>query len=621
MRLRGEQAGFTGWMCRDPEPGAGGALRVRILAVLILCSLSLGPGCAVRRQLNLMALHPDSDFEIIPEDYALEPETLWVPSEGALIHAWLFHAPAPVATVVFCNGNSGNKEIFLPLVPRFLSAGYDVVLFDYRGFGLSTGTPNLYRLVDDAVGVVDAVISRSPDRPLALFGASLGAVVATGVARDRGAAVDALVLESTFSPREGCHRMLGGIRGACLCPLLVPGRWEVGRQLPRLSQPILMLHGTGDRISPLAEAGTLYRDLSERQGTQELWVAEGAGHSPGLLGKYGRQYVSRLEEFLEAYLTRRQPPPAAGVWRFLPGVRDSGGRGGDVGTKGVAEVAFPARRAIPGAGSPVEISVVYPDGTGATLHFWLDATASVVEMPVDSPPLALSARVVAFPVRREGDGWVLEGPAAERRIGDLQQGLQEAIGSEFSPFTLLTYGRPRRLPGNRIAWEPFVVTADERRSKGETLRTLEVEARQAAASATERGELARMADLLARLAAAQQLYGFPDEARDLYATSLETLPDSPEALVIYGDGSWQIGFDGSVRPALNELIDLARSPDERSRWVGRLGEWVHRGEARRARLLQWRTREEATAPPPAETRQKLEGGRDIQPVPREAVSD
>ena len=56
--------------------------------------------------------------------------------------------PKPIASAVFCHGNSGNLTNFAEVMPHLVNAGYNVLLFDYRGFGKSTGRPSLQGVID-----------------------------------------------------------------------------------------------------------------------------------------------------------------------------------------------------------------------------------------------------------------------------------------------------------------------------------------------------------------------------------------------------------------------------------------------------------------------------------------
>jgi alpha-beta hydrolase superfamily lysophospholipase len=117
--------------------------------------------------------------------------------DGEQLRAWQLHAPAPRALIVYFHGNGGNLSVWAPILSDIARHGYEVIAFDYRGYGLSTGRPSergLYRDVDAVVA--HAARARTPSLPLVFWGRSLGTAMAayasTLVRPDR------LVLEAGF---------------------------------------------------------------------------------------------------------------------------------------------------------------------------------------------------------------------------------------------------------------------------------------------------------------------------------------------------------------------------------------------------------------------------------------
>ena len=93
-------------------------------------------------------------------------------------------AKKPIASALFCHGNTGNLTNVASVMPHMLDAGYNILLFDYRGFGLSTGRPSLNGVVDDGVIAAkfhDAI--RPKHLPSILYGYSLGGGIAAQVLR------------------------------------------------------------------------------------------------------------------------------------------------------------------------------------------------------------------------------------------------------------------------------------------------------------------------------------------------------------------------------------------------------------------------------------------------------
>lgn len=151
----------------------------------------------------------------------------------------------PHPTIVYHHGNKHHLVEYWDRVELLFRAGFDVVIYDYRGFGRSTGASTEASLLADAESVVRWVRER-PDVDTAFiyaYGYSLGGVPALHHAVDLGG-VRGIVLESVFS--SGAALVRSGT------VLDVPHQWLLGssydnrERASRLRAPVLHLHGTDD---------------------------------------------------------------------------------------------------------------------------------------------------------------------------------------------------------------------------------------------------------------------------------------------------------------------------------------------------------------------------------------
>src|SRR5688572_16004151 len=82
-----------------------------------------------------------------PTDYGIPEgavdEYFFETPDGEELHGWYCRAEKPVASGVFCHGNTANLTLTADVIPHLLSAGFNVLFFDYRGFGKSTGVPTI----------------------------------------------------------------------------------------------------------------------------------------------------------------------------------------------------------------------------------------------------------------------------------------------------------------------------------------------------------------------------------------------------------------------------------------------------------------------------------------------
>lgn len=193
-------------------------------------------------------------------------------SDGERLSAWLLEPAQPRADIVYFHGNGGNLSIWLPVFAELFLQGFRVLAVDYRGYGLSTGTPTeegVYR--DAAAAVRYAAAHRSPGRPLVFWGRSLGVSIAAFATS--AVTPDALVLESGFPDKASVVRDQPVLRA-----LNVFGayRFPAVELLRGFQKPVLVMHGDADRIIPFA----LGEELFDRIGAPKEFVrVSGADHN------------------------------------------------------------------------------------------------------------------------------------------------------------------------------------------------------------------------------------------------------------------------------------------------------------------------------------------------------
>jgi alpha-beta hydrolase superfamily lysophospholipase len=182
-------------------------------------------------------------------------EQHWIDTpDGEQLYAWYCRAERPRASAVFCHGNTGNLTKTADVIPHFLAAGINVLFFDYRGFGRSTGIATYRGVIADGV-----TTSRFHDRirpkeiPSILYGYSLGGGVAAQVILRHP--FDGLILQSTFTSLPEVTRFL--------YPTL-PLHWFAGKLfdtlnvVKRLQVPLLVMHGTADETCPCRMGTEIY---------------------------------------------------------------------------------------------------------------------------------------------------------------------------------------------------------------------------------------------------------------------------------------------------------------------------------------------------------------------------
>jgi len=231
--------------------------------------------------------------------------------DGTRLHGWFFapkgDAARAKATIIQFHGNAENISTHFQAVVWLAREGFNVFVFDYRGYGGSDGTPNRDGVQDDAVAAVRWVRGRpdvDPER-LILLGQSLGAAIAVHLAAGpERAGVRAVVLESGFSSYRAIVRdKLADhiVTWALQWPLsfLVSDRYRPQDDIANIAPiPVLIIHGTDDPVVPYHHAQTLYAAAHE---PKTLWTIQGGGHTAAF-GRYREIYRPRLVAFLDQLL-------------------------------------------------------------------------------------------------------------------------------------------------------------------------------------------------------------------------------------------------------------------------------------------------------------------------------
>jgi hypothetical protein len=199
--------------------------------------------------------------------------------------------------VLFSHGNAGNIGDRLLSVKLFRELGYDTLVYDYGGYGTSSGKPTEQRCYDD-IRAMWAYLTETrgvaPER-IVLFGRSLGAGVSCQLATEVDAG--AVILESAFLSVPAMAKTLYPI-----FPFgwLIRHRFDNEAKVGTLRSPVLFVHSPDDEIIPYEHGQRLFALASEPKAFLEIR----GGHNEGFW-MTGEAYGAGLEEFLGRYVGTR----------------------------------------------------------------------------------------------------------------------------------------------------------------------------------------------------------------------------------------------------------------------------------------------------------------------------
>ncbi len=192
--------------------------------------------------------------------------------------------------VLFFMGNGGSLAYFTLSLDAHQDAGRTVAAMAYPGGGGIPGRASEVRLKADALAAYDWLATQH-DGPIAVHGFSLGTGLAIHVAASRQ--VEAIVLDAPYTTL--CELMTkGSYLPACYLPAVQ--KWRSVDDVPALTAPVLIQHGTADQLIPISHGERLAAAM-EGAGLQvRFQPIEGATHN-NLPGQPG--YQARIDAFLD----------------------------------------------------------------------------------------------------------------------------------------------------------------------------------------------------------------------------------------------------------------------------------------------------------------------------------
>ena len=275
----------------------------RCLICLLFPILLLPAGCS--SDLHYI-FNGSADSRGLPLAVGLDYEEVWFPaSDGQLLHGWYIPGQSAGPLLFYCHGNAANISYRLDILDYFNTRlGLPVFIFDYRGFGQSTGAAKTEAdLYKDARGALAYLAGRgwTPQR-MVYYGRSLGSAVALQMALERPPA--GLVLESVFTSLRGVAFHLRPVTYLLLGSWLLGHAYDNLAKIDRLQVPLLIIQGGADPIVPPKMSAELF---ARARPPKRRVVIPGAGHS-NCYQVGGTRYLDAWEEFLQSLGAIPAPP-------------------------------------------------------------------------------------------------------------------------------------------------------------------------------------------------------------------------------------------------------------------------------------------------------------------------
>jgi hypothetical protein len=230
---------------------------------------------------------------LTPQSYGMRFESVEIrTADGESLAAWWVPAEGARGTVLFFHGNAGNISHRLDYLQMFHRLRYSTLIVDYRGYGMSTGSPSEKGTYLDAEAAWDYARHSRMALPqdIVIAGESLGGAVATWLAAKENPR--AVILLSTFTsvPDLGAQ-----VYWFLPVRLLSRIRYDNRENLKHISAPVFIAHSRDDDIVPYVHGKKLF----EAANAPKAFLEMSGGHNDGFI--FTRpEWISQLAAFLDA---------------------------------------------------------------------------------------------------------------------------------------------------------------------------------------------------------------------------------------------------------------------------------------------------------------------------------
>ncbi len=254
---------------------------MRMLINLLITALVayLGLVLLVYLAQSRLIYFPEPGREIVgtPDQIGLPYESVEIATtDDEMLHAWYVPAPDAKATILFFHGNAGNISHRMDYLPMFHRLGYNTLIFDYQGYGQSSGSPSELGTYQDAIATWQFLTEEKNISPaeIILFGESLGGAIAAWLAADKNPGL--LVLASAFT---SVPDMAEKIYPFLPVRLIARFNYNTLESLQSITSPVFVAHSPQDEVVPFEHGQNLFQAAAKPKQFLELQ----GGHNNGFI--------------------------------------------------------------------------------------------------------------------------------------------------------------------------------------------------------------------------------------------------------------------------------------------------------------------------------------------------
>lgn len=251
---------------------------------------------------------PDRNLHYPPEQFQLNPQNIqFLSGDGTHLTGWFFVTKQnpPKGTLIQFHGNAENiSSHYLSLI-WMIQSGYNLFVFDYRGYGRSEGNPTQEGTYLDALAALNEgwrlhqLSHKSPQKQFIVYGQSLGGAIAMRALTDfdKKDKVDLVVMDSTFLSYRAIARKKLTEHWytwplSPLATLLVSDDYSAEKALTDNKIPLLVIHDKMDPVVPFSCGQEIFDNATSEK---HFWILNNGKH----ISFFSPEYVENRSKFLD----------------------------------------------------------------------------------------------------------------------------------------------------------------------------------------------------------------------------------------------------------------------------------------------------------------------------------
>lgn len=216
----------------------------------------------------------------------------FISSSGNKLHGWLLKPKTtkPIATIIHFHGSANDILTQYQAISPLIQYGFQIITFDYSGYGFSKGKATRKNTLKDAYSFLDFTknYKRIKESKIILYGQSYGGYLAAVVGSNRQNDIDGIVIEGAFSSHKEEAKYEVPFWGN-----LVKNEEKADQEIKKNQKPVLIIHSAEDKKVPIKFGKKIYNNANQPKVFYEI-------DKPHIMGLqyYSKEISEKIETML-----------------------------------------------------------------------------------------------------------------------------------------------------------------------------------------------------------------------------------------------------------------------------------------------------------------------------------